>query len=159
MKHSVLKNGLIWALPVAIAFLLSSFFFQLLLIQGNSMAPSYHNLQLVVLDKRIKNCEAGDVIAFRCEGLSSVLVKRVAAVPGDRVIISDGTLWVNDQISSAFPTPRSIAEPGLLTEPLYLNPGEYIVLGDNLPESKDSRYAEVGIVTASSILGRVIFPK
>ena len=45
---------------------------------------------------------------------------------------------------------------GLLSSPVSLKEGEYIVIGDNLDESRDSRYEEVGIVSADSFIGRVV---
>ena len=71
------------AIVILLAFLCSRYWFQLMLIQGESMAPTYHNLQLVVLDKRGEAYEPGEVIAFSCDGLNAVLVKRVVAGPGD----------------------------------------------------------------------------
>ena len=51
------------------------------MIQGESMEPTYHNYQIVILDKRQpKEYQVGDVIAFNCEGLNSNLVKRTEKV-------------------------------------------------------------------------------
>lgn len=41
------------------------------------MSPSYHNMQLVILDKHSNSYNYGDVIAFQRDGLDSVLVKRI----------------------------------------------------------------------------------
>lgn len=46
--------------------------------------------------------------------------------------------------------------PGKAAAPLTLAPGEYFVLGDNRNHSIDSRFAEVGIIPAASIAGKVI---
>lgn len=66
---------------VLLAFLISKYYFQLMMIQGDSMEPNYHNGQIVLLDKRkIQAYQEHDVIAFYCEGLESNLVKRIAHV-------------------------------------------------------------------------------
>lgn len=121
------------------------------------MAPAYHNLQLVVLNKHDRSFQRGDVAAFWCEGLSCVLVKRIAAIPGDRVIIRDETLYINDQISEVYEEPGMISYMGILEEEIILRTGEYLMLGDNLEESKDSRYPEVGLVPEAQIYGWVGF--
>lgn len=146
------------ALVVLLAFLCSRFWFQLMLIQGESMAPAYHHLQLVVLDKRADAYAPGEVIAFRCDGLDAVLVKRVIAGPGDTAQIDDGTLLINGVISTIYPVKCAFEYAGLLEECVAMGEGEYVVIGDNLAQSKDSRYPEVGIIEAGDIFGRVIAP-
>ena len=98
----------------------------------------------------------GDVIAFRCADLDAVLVKRIAGVPGDEVWIDGGTLYINGSLSHIFDTPGIFEYAGLLEKPLKLGASQYCVIGDNVSQSKDSRYAEVGVVTEASIIGRVI---
>lgn len=156
-KLTHLKPLLISILSIIIlSSICSKWFFQLLLIQGDSMLPSYHNLQIVIIDKRKNNYSPGDVIAFKCGALSSVLVKRVVAVPGDEAIIQEGTLYVNGKKSQVFSEDRSISYAGNLSVIMKLEDEQYLVLGDNLSESKDSRYPEVGIVVEKEILGRII---
>ena len=112
-------------------------------------------MQLVVLDRHNRVFQKGDVIAFYCDNLSSVLVKRMVAGPGDTAQIVDGTLIINGQVSQVYPDVGIIPNPGILAELVKLGPEQYLVLGDNLSESKDSRYPEVGIVSAEKIFGKV----
>lgn len=121
------------------------------------MAPSYHHLQLVILNKFDRNYHRGDVVAFWCDRLSCVLVKRIAAVPGDRAIICDGILYVNDQVSEVFGDSSMFSYAGLLKSEIVLQSGEYLMLGDNAEESKDSRYSEIGLIHESQIYGWVGF--
>lgn len=123
------------------------------------MLPAYHNWQLVVLDKRANDYRPGDVVAFRCEGLNAVLVKRIAAGPGDTVQILNGTLYVNGEISRVYSEKGIFEYAGMLSDSLTLDDGEYIVIGDNIAQSRDSRYAEVGIVEADDIIGKLIGAK
>lgn len=133
----------------------SGHYYQFLLIQGNSMEPAYHNMQIVLLDKRTNDYQYGDVIAFACEELSAILVKRIAACPGDTVVILNGTLYVNGEVSSIYPEAGYFKEAGILEECVRLGSGEYIVIGDNADDSKDSRYEEVGVVNQGQIVGKV----
>ena len=130
-------------------------YFQLMLLQGRSMEPALHPYQLLILDKRHPDqIEQGDIIAFRCETIGETLVKRVAALPGQTVVIHDGSLLIDGEMS-AFYDPGTFQYAGLLNQSIYLSDGEYIVLGDNVEESKDSRYPEIGIVQLEQIIGRV----
>ena len=120
------------------------------------MEPNYHNLQLVLLEKHdLRDVAQDDVIAFRCNGLSAILVKRVAAVPGQTAVIRDGRLLVDGKVFRRYEN-ETFRFSGLLSSPVSLKEGEYIVIGDNLNESRDSRYEEVGIVRGDSFIGRVV---
>ncbi len=130
---------------------ISAFHFQLMLVQGASMEPTYHSWEFVLLDKHPQSFERGDVIAFRCAELQSVLIKRVAAVPGDTVDIQNGVFLVNGTPEPGAPETL----PQGMPLPITLGEGEYFVLGDNRAKSKDSRYTAVGIVKKEDILGRV----
>lgn len=155
MKGLLKKKALAVAAAAILAYGCSDSWYQLMLIQGQSMYPSYHNLQFVILEKRFGDLKAGEVVAFRCEGLDALLVKRVVAVPGDTVRIADGILYVNGVADAGTQHRGDIAYPGIVQETLTLSDGMYFVLGDNFSCSRDSRYEEVGCVSYSSIVGRV----
>jgi signal peptidase I len=138
------------ALVVLLCLLCSIFCFQLLLIQGESMEPTFKAGQLCVINKFDRNYQAGDCILFYSEGPAQHLVKRVAATPGDIVEISDGKLFVNGKA-------RIAAEDlGPDAGPVTVPEGCYFVLGDNLAHSIDSRHKEVGFVKLTDIKGKII---
>ena len=121
--------------------------------------------------------ERGDIIVFKTDGIPSrppgtFYIKRVAGLPGDRVHIEPPNLIVNDQVVSAPPVFARIssAEPpfagfqlafggmrvgALLTKPtdeIVLGEDEFLVLGDNTRNSRDSRYW--GPVPGGNIVGK-----
>ncbi|MCR4784007.1 MAG: signal peptidase I [bacterium] len=150
-----------WFLVVAVvlvSWICSRWFWQLMLIRGDSMAPAYHNLQLVVLDKYNKVYKRGDVTAFRCRQLKAVLVKRVVACPGDSVQIRRGTLYINGEVSRVIPDDGVFKYAGTASSLIKLGDNQYFMIGDNLEKSKDSRWPVVGLVEEESILGKVIYP-
>ena len=134
---------------------ISNNYYQLLLLQGKSMEPTYHHLQLVILEKKDKEYSYNDVIAFWCDSFNTYLVKRIVACPGDRVYIRDGILYVNGSISEYYQGIK-IDFSGIAEKEVMLSSEEYFVLGDNVSFSKDSRYIEVGFVNKDTILGKVI---
>lgn len=144
------------AVILILSAIISKHFLQLMLIQGRSMEPAYHSLQLVVLNKNFSDDDItpGKVVAFRCRGVNAVLVKRIAAVPGQSVVIKNATLYVDGVPSDTYPK-GSFNYSGILTSPVLLKDDEFIAIGDNIAESVDSRYEEIGIVKRDSILGIV----
>lgn len=164
MKHDSLKLNRIYNIwkysyipvMIAAAYFVSANWYQVSLIRGDSMSPAYHNMQFVLIDRHSDVYTYGDVVAFRCARLDAVLVKRIVARPCDQVIIRDGTLYVNDAVSRIFPQDGIFEYSGLASDTVYLGDDQYFLIGDNLEESKDSRYEVVGRVKGEDILGKII---
>lgn len=156
-KHRLIWHVTIMAVIFVSAWIVSHNWYQIMLIQGNSMTPAYHNLQFVLLRKSFdrEDVKKGDVIAFYCEMLDEVLVKRVIATQDDVVFISEGTLYVDGDISPFYE--NTVFEyAGSLGRAVTVQEKEFLVLGDNVAESKDSRYSEVGAVKFEDIIGIVL---
>ena len=142
-------------LVILSCFLCSRFCFQLLLIQGQSMEPSYRSGQLIMINKLDREFKQGDCVLFYCDSLDENLVKRIVAQPGDRVQISAGKLYVNGLAHFPYPDCPLIAEAGLAARELLVPQGQYFVLGDNFAHSIDSRHPQVGLVDAENIKGKL----
>jgi signal peptidase I len=79
-----------------------------------------------------------------------VAVKRLAGLPGDRVEIRAGVLWING-VRAEEPAPRPGS--GSAEGPWEAGPG-YFLLGDNRPASHDSR--AWGPLPGENLLGRIL---
>lgn len=140
---------------ILVTWYISSNWLQFALIQGDSMLPTYHNMQLVLVDKYSNEFHYNDVIVFTNEKLKATMIKRIIAIPGDTVQIIDGIVYVNNIPSPFLTQDRLISYSGIASSPLHLSSDEYFVLGDNFEESKDSRYPEIGCIKSDVILGKV----
>lgn len=147
---------LILGFIVGVAWYSSEHYYQLMMISGDSMSPSFYSGQIVVLDKYSNHYEYEDVIAFRCDNLESVLVKRIVACPNDIIVIKEGTLYVNGTVSEAFSKETKFEYAGIAKNVIYLEENQYFVIGDNVKESKDSRYLEIGCICEEDIIGKVL---
>lgn len=162
--------GAFWDFIEAIVFALAIFvvvylfLFQPNQVKGSSMFPSFKDGEYIFTDKisyRIGEPRRGDVIVFKSPKNSDVdFIKRVIGLPGEKVKIKSGKVYVNDRIldessyltSDVFTGPESfLGENQELTIP----EGKYFVMGDNRPHSSDSR--DFGPVVPSEFVGKVFF--
>lgn len=138
--------------------LLSAYVVQLYFVSGDSMVPTYTSGQPVLIQKwgMPEDLTRGDVVIIHHEDLHRDIVKRIVALPGDTVQITDGILYVNGIPEENTHRLPAMEDPGNATSPITLGAGEYFVLGDNRNASTDSRFDEVGIISSDSIRGKVI---
>ena len=127
---------------------------------GISMSPSIESDQTILIDRFsyvLSRPKAGDVIIFLPNGNtnSHYYTKRIVAVPGDKVLIENGKLYVNGEQSQI--VDKYISYPGIAETELTLESDEYFVMGDIPSDSEDSRSTGVGPVSRNDIVGRVWF--
>ena len=113
----------------------------------------------VLVNKRNKSAHVGDIVVFKRppgEEAAAIkdLIKRVVAVAGDTVTAKDGRLFVN-----GVQRKEPYLAPGIQTiwpgDPVTVPPGDVFVMGDNRPQSRDSRF--FGPIKKSSIIGHAYF--
>lgn len=128
-------------------------------VDGESMHPTFENLDYLVVDEilyRFKAPARGDVIVFRYPGNPSIFyIKRIIGLPGETVSIDHGTVTILSTKGEhiALPEPYIVNEDATYTKDVSLNPNEYFVMGDNRPNSSDSRVW--GPLPLKDIIGRV----
>ena len=124
-------------------------------IAGASMEPNYKNGEMVKVDENIYQKSVpshGDVIAFKFEYAKDVIVKRVAAVPGNQLLFKENEIFINNQkISTATKYNYAVWK---LNSPMVIPENMYFVLSDNPAGWEDSR--KWGFVPFKAIIGKVI---
>lgn len=148
------KTFIICASVFATALFVSKSLYQFTLIQGDSMHPTYHNMQFAIIDKHTQTFQNGDVIVFYCPALSCTMVKRIIASPGETVLITDGSVLVNG-VKSPYVS-ETISFAGIASKELLLGNDQFFVMGDNYAQSRDSRYEEIGCINRENMIGRLI---
>ncbi len=130
---------------------------------GDSMDPVLYNGQKVLVNKLsyiILGPKKGGISAFLPNGNSNshYYVKRVVAVPGEKVQIIDGSLYINGTLQEDDDgLYDKMEDEGIAANEIKLEKGEYFVLGDNRNSSEDSRSANIGVVKSNMIIGKVWF--
>ncbi len=129
---------------------------------GVSMEPALYNGQEVLINRfvyRMFSPKRGDIIAFLPNGNpnSHYYLKRVIGLPGERVQIINGYVYINGALLSEDESYDKIADAGIAETEILLESDEYFVLGDNRNISEDSRSGNIGPVKKETIAGRAWF--
>ncbi len=145
---------------VFIAAVLNYFFGMSTYVVGVSMEPALYNGQQIFVDRvtyTVSKPKADDVVVFLPNGNRNAhyYVKRIVAVPGDKVLISEGKLYVNGEVCDLIDA--NIMEAGIAANELTLNKNEYFCIGDSPDSSEDSRSADIGPVHTEDMIGKVWF--
>lgn len=115
------------------------------MVDGESMHPTFENLDYLIIDEisyRFKEPARGEVVVFRYPLNPGVFyIKRIIGLPGETVSISQGKVTVKgaNGVSEVLTEPYVTTEDATYTKVLTLGAGEYFVMGDNRPNSSDSR--------------------
>jgi signal peptidase I len=84
-------------------------------------------------------------------------IKRVVGLPGEKIEIRENKLFVNDRVTDEpFEKIVSSTDAKKNFGPVVVPNGEYFILGDNRPESSDSRYFEHPAIKKADIYSKVV---
>lgn len=156
MKRSQLAREIVEILALTLLiFLVVRFVVQSYYVQGISMQPGLVNGQYVMVNKvtyLFQSPERGDVIIFHYpKDVSQDFIKRVIGLPGDTITTDRTHVTVDGKVLNE----PYISMPYNLEGKTWTVPkGQYFVLGDNRPQSDDSR--TWGFVPKDYIIGKAV---
>lgn len=122
---------------------------------GVSMTPTIESGDLIFINRLaywFRKPRRGDVVAVRMAGRSVVYVKRVIALPGERLKIDGGYVSVN---GSMFEEPYVRKRRDWSMQEVTLGPDDYFVVGDNRTMRMDLH--EMGAVSRARLIGPLAF--
>ncbi|MBP2240904.1 signal peptidase I [Cytobacillus eiseniae] len=152
-------------IAIAFAFVIHTFFFTPVLVDGASMEPTLQDQDRMILTK-VGEPKRFDIIVFHVTEETDY-IKRVIGLPGDRIEYKDDRLYINGKL---FDEPyldefKQEVIDGPLTHSFTLREtpiksevvpeGHLFVMGDNRRYSTDSRH--IGAVPMEKVVGTTKF--
>ena len=155
LKNAVVEVVVLVVLAFALAMTTKTYVVEAYEIKGRSMVPTFEDGQRVVVLKLFSDIQRGDIVIFSSQDdPGKDLIKRVIALPGERIQIRKGLVRINGKV----------LKEGYLEDKDYglydaeideeVGLGQIYVLGDNRDDSHDSR--RFGSVSEESLKGRVV---
>ncbi|MCT4563057.1 MAG: signal peptidase I [Maledivibacter sp.] len=146
-------------LSVVIALFITTFIARPTLVQQSSMYPTLNSNDYLMLNKisyRFHKPERGDIVVFESclkskKGKAKNLIKRVIGEEGDKVVIRDGKVYVNDEELKENYINGGVT-PGDVD--VVVPKDNVFVMGDNRQGSLDSR--RLGTIDIDNIEGKAL---
>ncbi len=138
----------------------NAFFFSFATISGHSMEPTFHDGDNIIMSHTDDDYERFDLVVAAMEYTADTqfYIKRVVGLPGEKVVIDEGDLEINEEPLEEPFLPKAVPTecPGIKdTCSFSLGEDEYFLLGDNREHSTDSRI--LGPFDGDDIYGTVQF--
>ena len=145
-----------WLKDIAIALTIAlciSFFIKPTIVNGESMEPNFSDGDYLIATRifSLDSLRKGDVVTFRHTD-GRLFIKRVIGVPGDKVKIKDGTVYIN-----GIEDDQSYTNEGITNGEINLTVPDDTVfcMGDNRLNSHDSRDEDVGCISIDKLKWKV----
>lgn len=167
-KNEVLEWIKAIAIALVLVILIRWLLFKPFIVDGPSMKPNFHTGERVIVNEilyDIRSPQRGEVIVFHVPSEGRDFIKRVIAVAGDTVKVEGDVTTVNGEpVNETYI--QSAIDEAHNNNALYNNKdfpnekftdgtvpeGHVFVMGDNRPDSTDSRM--IGYVPLGDIVGR-----
>lgn len=156
IKKNLIALGICVVIAIVIALIITNFVASHTKVEGNSMESTLENGDDIIVEKfsyLTGDPERYDIIVFR-ESESVNYIKRVIALPGETIQITEGKIYINERAVFDTYGNAKMEDGGIAEKPIKLGQDEYFVLGDNRNASKDSRDKAVGVIKRDQIIGK-----
>lgn len=166
-KNELLEWTKALIIAAALVFLIRWLAFTPFIVDGESMQPNFHNGERMIVNKLVydfRDPKRFEVIVFLAP-VGKDFIKRVIGLPGDKIRVDGDNVYINGEpISEPFIQAEIdlAASEGRIynssqisiTEEITVPENSLFVMGDNRPNSRDSRFSDVGFVPYDTIVGR-----
>ena len=146
------------AVVVCLMFFIIKYVGQRTVVIGDSMESTLQDGDNLITDKltyRFSDPKRFDVVVFPFkDNTNQLLIKRIIGLPNETIQIIDGKIYIDNRELIEDYGNAQMESAGLASDPIHLGPNEYFVLGDNRNNSQDSRFASVGNIHRSDLIGR-----
>ena len=147
------------ALAIVLAAVVILFLYRPVKVEGTSMMPGLEDQERIFINQFVYrftgSISRGDTIVFWFpHDTSKSYIKRVIGLPGDRVRVEDGQVYVNGKALDEGYVPPEYRDHQSYAETL-IPETRYFVLGDHRSSSNDSR--SWGTVPRDHIFGKAVF--
>ncbi len=153
MKEKIIKNIkelLPYIIILIVILLIRTFIATPIKVNGSSMYETLNGTEFMILNK-LGHIDRYDIVVLDTDTKDGELIKRVYGLPGEKVAIENGNIYINDKkIEDKYAYGNTSNY-----EAITLKDDEYFVLGDNRVVSKDSRI--IGPIKESQIKGTTNF--
>ena len=143
---------------VCLMFFLIKYVGQRTVVIGDSMETTLQDGDNLITDKltyRFSDPKRFDIVVFPYkDNTDQLLIKRIIGLPNETIQIIGGKIYVDGSELIEEYGKEIIESAGLAADPITLGPDEYFVLGDNRNKSQDRRFASVGNIHRSDLIGR-----
>ena len=142
--------------------LICTFVGRIIGVDGESMMPTLHNRDMLLLQSIGYSPEQGDVVVLSTKDFrnGAPIVKRIIAVGGQTVDIDyeTNTVYVDGvALDEPYILETMRALPESFATHVEVPEGSIFVMGDNRNNSTDSRSPELGVVDQRCVLGKALF--
>ena len=162
-KKTNIKNEIKdWTITITIAIIVAiiirTFLFSFAEVQQSSMYPTLQEDNKLCIEKVSywfgNDVKRGDIVIIKISN-DVDYVKRVIALEGEKIRVTDSKVYINDV---------ALEEDYLADNLVYDNfdevtvpEGHFFAMGDNRPNSIDSRSSSIGFINEDQLVGRVMF--
>jgi signal peptidase I len=159
LKKRKVRNTVIAIFSTILVIILFSSMFAFQKVCSDAMKPTFEVGDICFINKmsyKLFKPSEGDIVCLLREDITTKSVTRIIGIPGDKILIKDGVLYVNgeEKYKEIY---NNIKKAGTASTEFTVPDGKYFFMGDNSDISYDSRFEEVGCADEGDILGKVYF--